>query len=327
MPRAGLLAVCFLIIGAFAVPAAPSVAAPVPSMAAAPVTTLLAARPTAKTMTTTTGANVRAGTSTKTRILKTLKKGTKVTVTSTSGGWSKISTGGYVSSKLLKTAPAAKKPATPAVQQVPKTAGKSVGTLRYTTAALNVRASKSTKSKVIKTLKKGTAVTVKSTSGGWSALSTGGHVSAKYLSAAAPKSAPASKKPAKSAGGSSKLQYAQSVARPYGVSVIINDKACGGVKNLLGCYSSSKPNQIAVTNRALSRNNTWIKHITLHEVSHREIHRICGSAIPPIVGGRVEQVTDAYALSLGAPNLSSGSYKANAKDKAIAKKIKAGTCR
>lgn len=202
---------------------------------------------------------------------------------------------------------------------------------------LNVRAGAGTNHKVVGSIKKNQKVAVVSVSKGWAKLSNGKYASAKYLKNAAPaKAAPSKKAPAKTSGKytagvkTAKQQqgfnYAQSVAKSYGSTVTVNPNACGGLKNLLGCYESSNPNNVVVTPRLLDRSNAWIKATTLHEISHRAIHKTCGTPVPSIVGGRIENVTNAYAATLGAVKMSS-SFAYNGNDAAIAKKIKAGNCK
>lgn len=52
-------------------------------------------------MKTTTGLNVRSGKGTNYKVLRTLPAGTQVNVVSSSGGWSQIGSGQYVSSQYL----------------------------------------------------------------------------------------------------------------------------------------------------------------------------------------------------------------------------------
>ncbi|WP_372698499.1 SpoIID/LytB domain-containing protein [Arthrobacter sp. JSM 101049] len=144
----------------------------------------------ATTKQTTANLNMRTGASTSYRVVTTLKKGTKVSVSSTKGSWSRVAAGkktGWVSSKYLaKPAPAkkkapAKKPAAKAPAKKPA-AKKPVA--KMTTATLNLRSGASSKYRVVKVLKKGTKVSVSSTKGTWSKVAaTGktGWVSSKYL--------------------------------------------------------------------------------------------------------------------------------------------------
>ena len=94
-------------------------------------------------------------------------KGAKVTVTGSSGAWRSVTAGtkkGWVHSKYLKAVPA----------KVVKT----------TTTSLNLRASASTKAKIVTVLKKGTKVTVTASSGKWRKVTVGtkkGWVHSDYL--------------------------------------------------------------------------------------------------------------------------------------------------
>ncbi|WP_411730975.1 SH3 domain-containing protein [Paeniglutamicibacter sp.] len=143
---------------------------------------------------TTHNLNLRAGKSTKTKALLTIPKNTAVTVTETSGTWSKTkhkNKTGWVASRYLKNAPAAKKQA--AKKPAPKTQVKS-STRKTTTYNLNLRAGKSAKNKVLVVIPKNTTVTVSHTSGTWSQTkykNKTGWVASRYL-----KNAPAAKKSA-----------------------------------------------------------------------------------------------------------------------------------
>ena len=129
------------------------------------------------------GLNVRKGPSTSYSVITTLANGTKVTVVSTSGDWSKITCGnttGYVSSKYLSNSASSSDNTSSTETSVTKYVNSSSG--------LNVRKGPSTSYSVITTLANGTQVTVKSTSDGWSKITSGsvtGYVSSQYLSSSA----------------------------------------------------------------------------------------------------------------------------------------------
>ncbi len=133
----------------------------------------------ATTQQTTANLNLRAGASTSYRVVATLKKGTRVSVRSTKGSWSKVSSGkksGWVSSKYLSKTPVAKKPAAKSSAKKP--------VAKVTRANLNLRSGASSKSKVLKVVKKGTKIRVSATKGTWSKTTTGGKtgwLSSKYL--------------------------------------------------------------------------------------------------------------------------------------------------
>ena len=130
------------------------------------------------------GLNVRKGPSTSYAVITTLADGTKVTVVSTSGDWSKITCGnttGYVSSKYLSNSASSSDNTSSTETSVTKYVNSSSG--------LNVRKGPSTSYSVITTLANGTQVTVKSTSDGWSKITSGsvtGYVSSQYLSSTKP---------------------------------------------------------------------------------------------------------------------------------------------
>ncbi len=110
-----------------------------------------------KAMKTTTSLNLRSAATTSSKVVLTLKKGASVTVYATSGSWRKVVAGskkGWVHGKYL-TAVTNKKTMT-------------------ATANVNLRASASTSSKIITLVKKGSRVTVTSTSGKWRKATVGG---------------------------------------------------------------------------------------------------------------------------------------------------------
>jgi uncharacterized protein YgiM (DUF1202 family) len=134
----------------------------------------------ASTATTTEVLNVRSGPGTTYRVLGTLKQGQKVTTLASSKGWTRIEfrdEKAYVSAKYLRSAkPAASRPSvTP-------------GSLRATTAALNVRSGAGTSHAVLRVLAEGTKVTMTGRVGsGFAEVVLGsrkGWVSTSYLKAA-----------------------------------------------------------------------------------------------------------------------------------------------
>jgi len=122
-----------------------------------------------ETMYTKAKVHVRSGPSTEYGITRTLLKGAKVTVVGSKKGWnadrtanvawSKISTGGWISSDLL-TKTKAGVPLNDTGNEVRKAIGGSV----------NVRSGPSTEYGIIKQIPEGTKVTVVSTKRGWSAV-------------------------------------------------------------------------------------------------------------------------------------------------------------
>ena len=133
------------------------------------------------------GLNMRKGASTSYAVIKTLPKGTQVTVHSTSNGWSKITangTQGYVSSQYLSST----KPSTGSSDS--NGSSETTSTMYVTPdAGLNMRKGAGTNYSIITKLSKGTQVTVHSTSNGWSKITangTQGYVSSQYLSSTKP---------------------------------------------------------------------------------------------------------------------------------------------
>ena len=127
---------------------------------------------------TTTRVHFRTGAGTSYTSMGVLEKGTKVNYIGESGNWTKVeynSKTGYISSTYLT-----KQESTP-----------STTSTMYVTASdgLNVRKGPSTSYSIITNLAKGTAVTVHSTSNGWSKITVNGiegYVSHAYLSSTKP---------------------------------------------------------------------------------------------------------------------------------------------
>lgn len=111
--------------------------------------------------------NVRKGAGTKYSIVRVIKKGTKVNVYEINGSWARIGTNEWVSNKYLtKTQPTSYK-----------------SKIVSNCSVLNVRNGAGTKYKVVRTIKKGSKVTVYKTSGDWSKISSSKEewCSSKYL--------------------------------------------------------------------------------------------------------------------------------------------------
>ncbi|HBI93568.1 MAG TPA: hypothetical protein DDY58_14745, partial [Terrisporobacter glycolicus] len=148
-------------------------------------------------------------------VITTLSHGTKVTVKSTSNGWSKITSGsvtGYVSSAYLSS----NKPSTG------NDSNNETSTTKYVDSkpGLNVRRGAGTSYSVITTLNHGTKVTVKSTSNGWSKVTSGsvtGYVSSTYLSRNKPSSGGSSDSNTSTSTSASKvISYAKKLlGKPY----------------------------------------------------------------------------------------------------------------
>ncbi|MED4053494.1 SH3 domain-containing protein [Niallia taxi] len=138
--------------------------------------------------------NMRSSASTSGSVVTKLSRGTKVTVTSESNGWAKITVSGktgYVStSYLTTTAPNTQSGSTDApkdpVKETP-TVTKYVNVDKNST--LNMRSSASTSGSVVTKLSSGTKVTVTSESNGWAKITVSGktgYVSTSYLTTTAP---------------------------------------------------------------------------------------------------------------------------------------------
>ncbi|OIH83807.1 hypothetical protein BLJ79_13975 [Arthrobacter sp. UCD-GKA] len=143
---------------------------------------------------TTNNLNLRKSRSAKAKVLLVIPKNAALTVTETIGTWSKTKykgKTGWVASRYLKNAPAAKKAAPPKAQPQAKA---TPSAQKITKNNLNLRQGKSTKTKALVTIPKNTTITVTATSGTWSKTKYKGKtgwVASSYL-----KNAPAAKKPA-----------------------------------------------------------------------------------------------------------------------------------
>ena len=162
------------------------------------------------------GLNLRKGPSTSYAVIKTLSKGTEVTVISSIDGWSKVNAGGvsgYVSSSYLSST----KPSTGSSSSNESTSN-STSTM-YTTDRLNLRKGAGTSYSVITTLDKGIAVTVHSSSNGWSKVSVNGmtgYVSSSYLSSTKPSNSSSSTDSSTSSKVDKVLNFAsQQLGKPY----------------------------------------------------------------------------------------------------------------
>ena len=162
------------------------------------------------------GLNLRKGPSTSYAVIKTLSKGTEVTVVSSSNGWSKVNVGGvsgYVSSDYLSST----KPSTGSSSSNESTSN-STSTM-YTTDRLNLRKGAGTSYSVITTLDKGIAVTVHSSSNVWSKVSVNGmtgYVSSSYLSSTKPSNSSSSTDSSTSSKVDKVLNFAsQQLGKPY----------------------------------------------------------------------------------------------------------------
>jgi len=131
--------------------------------------------------------NVRKAASTSSGIVGTLPHGAKVTVLETSGGWSRIRSGGmtgYVKSSFLIYNDSVLPTAKPEATREPEEPGLAVISLRSASSKLNMRKEATTSSSIVGTLKHGTKVEVLAESGDWSRIRSGsltGYVMTAYL--------------------------------------------------------------------------------------------------------------------------------------------------
>ena len=172
-----------------------------------------------KYVNTSAGLNVRKGPSTSYAKITTLANGTKVNVISTSNGWAQITSGsitGYVSEQYLSSN-------APNGGNTSNTESNETLIIKYvnTSAGLNVRKGPSTSYDKIATLVHGTKVTVKSTSNGWSQITSEnitGYVSDQYLSSTKPSigSSSDTNSSTSSTSASKVISYAkQLLGKPY----------------------------------------------------------------------------------------------------------------
>ena len=146
--------------------------------AIAPSNTVTSTTGTAGTVKCSSSVNLRSEANTSSSILAELKNGTAVTVVSTANGWCKVTCSGktgYIKQDYVSTTGSAS-----------NNTSASTGSAAVVkcSSTVNFRSAASTSSTVLGELKNGTAVTVLSTSNGWSKVSyagTTGYISADYL--------------------------------------------------------------------------------------------------------------------------------------------------
>lgn len=145
-------------------------------------------KPSAVTMYTTVGLNVRSGPSTSAQRLGTLPKGTAIKVTALKNNWYTTTYNGrtgYVSAQYVTS----QKPSS-----VTPTVNANTGIV-YTTARLNVRIRPSTTSAKLGVLDRGATVSTRNLSNGWYLISYNGktgYISSQYTSKSKPNSSPSS---------------------------------------------------------------------------------------------------------------------------------------
>ena len=146
--------------------------------AIAPSNTVTSTTGTAGTVKCSSSVNLRSEANTSSSILAELKNGTAVTVVSTANGWCKVTCSGktgYIKQDYVSTTGSAS-----------NNTSASTGSAAVVkcSSTVNFRSSASTSSTILGELKNGTAVTVLSTSNGWSKVSYAGktgYISADYL--------------------------------------------------------------------------------------------------------------------------------------------------
>ena len=146
--------------------------------AIAPSNTVTSTTGTAGTVKCSSSVNLRSEANTSSSILAELKNGTAVTVVSTANGWCKVTYSGktgYIKQDYVSTTGSAS-----------NNTSACTGTAAVVkcSSTVNFRSAASTSSTILGELKNGTAVTVLSTSNGWSKVSyagKAGYISADYL--------------------------------------------------------------------------------------------------------------------------------------------------
>ncbi len=129
-----------------------------------------------------------------------------------------------------------------------------------------------------------------------------------------------------SGGGSGQTpkQYLNAVAAAYGTSVSWSTSACGRSSSWVsGCYTGGST--VTVTTNAYdswSRAKGEGRNVVIHEAAHYLTRQQCGTVY--VGGDRFENVTDAYAVLLGAGGTTGYGY--NSADMELAKALKAGRC-
>ena len=146
--------------------------------AIAPSNTVTSTTGTAGTVKCSSSVNLRSEANTSSSILAELKNGTAVTVVSTANGWCKVTCSGktgYIKQDYVSTTGSAS-------NNTPASTGSAA--VVKCSSTVNFRSSASTSSTSLGELKNGTAITVLSTSNGWSKVSYAGktgYISADYL--------------------------------------------------------------------------------------------------------------------------------------------------
>lgn len=121
--------------------------------------------------------------------------------------------------------------------------------------------------------------------------------------------------------GQTPQQYLEGIASSYGASISWTDSPCGRAAS--GCYQGGSTLYVSTSmysswDRAKGRG----RNVVLHEASHMIIQNKCGTVL--LGGSRFENVTDAYAVLLGAG--SGTGYGYNDNDMALASAAIGGQC-
>lgn len=146
--------------------------------AIAPSNTVTSTTGTAGTVKCSSSVNLRSEANTSSSILAELKNGTAVTVVSTANGWCKVTYSGktgYIKQDYVSTTGSASNNTS---------ASSGTAAVVKCSSTVNFRSAASTSSTILGELKNGTAITVLSTSNGWSKVSYAGktgYISADYL--------------------------------------------------------------------------------------------------------------------------------------------------
>ena len=146
--------------------------------AIAPSNTVTSTTGTAGTVKCSSSVNLRSEANTSSSILAELKNGTAVTVVSTANGWCKVTCSGktgYIKQDYVSTTGSASNN---------MSASTGSAAVVKCSSTVNFRSAASTSSTILGELKNGTAITVLSTSNGWSKVSYAGktgYISADYL--------------------------------------------------------------------------------------------------------------------------------------------------
>ncbi|MCB2413392.1 hypothetical protein LGT39_11105 [Demequina sp. TTPB684] len=142
--------------------------------------------------------------------------------------------------------------------------------------------------------------------------------------AAAAKSARSSGGGSAARSGQTPQQYLDGVAAAFGTSISWASSACGHSGSWVsGCYTGGST--ITVTTNAYSswdRAKGEGRNVVIHEAAHYLTRWQCGTVY--VGGDRFENVTDAYAILLGAGGTTGYGY--NSSDMEWAKAIAAGRC-